>query len=92
MFAHLRHQMQRAVDDNVAIQTDVTAYINDQLNKVQLHIGLPEEAVASTAYVNAFFAQFMFHKLNFIEKLESRWSFAMRTRELQMVAKNATDK
>lgn len=31
MFAHLRHQMQRAVDANVAIDQDVTTYIVNQV-------------------------------------------------------------
>lgn len=31
MFAHLRHQMQLAVDANVAIEQDVTKYIINQV-------------------------------------------------------------
>lgn len=33
MFAHLRHQMQLAVDANVAIEQDVTKYIINQVRQ-----------------------------------------------------------
>lgn len=92
LFAHLRHQMQRAVDDNVAIDTDVTAYINDKLGTLQLHVGLPADVVETTAYVNAYYADFLWRKLNFIEHLESRWSFAKRKMEDQLVPTKPSDR
>lgn len=92
LFAHLRHQMQRAVDDNVAIQPDVTAFINDRLAMLELHVGLPRDVVDSTAYVNTYYADFLWRKLNFIDHLESRWSFAKRKMEDQMVATNRSDR
>lgn len=92
MFVHLRQQMQRAVDDNVNIDTDVTAYITDKLGSMDLHVGLPKAVTESTAYVNTYFAEFMWRSLNFIGHLESRWSFAKRTMEDQMVPTNRSDK
>lgn len=92
LFAHLRHQMQRAVDDNVAIQPDVTAYINDRLATMELHVGLPRDVVDTTAYVNGYFADFLWRKMNFIDHLESRWAFAKRKMEDQMVPTNRSDR
>lgn len=92
LFAHLRHQMQRTVDDNVAIDTDVTAYINDKLATLELHVGLPADVVASPGYVNAYYADFLWRKLNFIEHLESRWTFAKRKMEDQLVPTNRSER
>lgn len=92
LFGHLRHQMQRAVDDSVHIDTDATAYINDKLGTLELHVGLPTDAVAGPAYVNAYYADFMWRKLNFIDHLESRWTFAKRKMEEQLVPTNRSNK
>lgn len=77
----MRHQMQRAVDDNVAISLNATAYIVDQLASVQLHVGLPASVRRSAAYVNEYFGELLVSKINFLDHLESRWTFAKRKME-----------
>lgn len=63
-----------------------------QLSHVRLHIGLPGDATQSVALVNSYFADFLWRKLNFIDHLESRWTFSKKKMEEQLVARNITDR
>lgn len=63
-----------------------------QLSKVRLHIGLPVGATKTAAFVNTYFADFLWRKLNFIDHLESRWTFSKKKMEEQLVARNLTEK
>ncbi|KAG4075956.1 hypothetical protein HA402_003782 [Bradysia odoriphaga] len=92
IFYHLRHQMKRSIDENVAIDQEITTYINDKLSQMKLQIGIPSELLKDEEYLNKFYKEFYWRKLHFLDNLEHHWTFVKRKMEVMMEPMNVTDK
>lgn len=59
---------------------------------MQLQIGIPLSALRSAKYVNRYYDEFLFNKMNFIEHLESRWNFEKKKLEERLGYMEPDDK
>lgn len=63
-----------------------------QITDVQLQIGIPDEITKTDAFVNAYYKEFLYSKMHFIDHLESHWSFERKKIEEQLSARSRTEK
>lgn len=59
---------------------------------MKLHFGIPKEITKSDAYLNKYYADFMWRKSNLMGDLEPYWNFKVKKMEEQLIAMNETEK
>lgn len=74
IFSQLREEFTKSIKDADWIDAKFAKYINDNLLKVKLKIGIPHDILRNRTYINNFYNAFIFNKFSLIENVGYHWS------------------
>lgn len=79
LFYHVRNELRASINNANWINENLSAFLMDRLNRMELQIGLTDRVTGSEDFVNSYYEDFMVtvHTNN----LEARWDFIKRKME-----------
>lgn len=75
MFYSLRNQLQESLAQASWLQPAARQFVDKKLSEMRLQFGIPSEVLDQGDYISKYYNDLLLSNLNFVEHLESIWTF-----------------
>lgn len=75
MFYSLRNQLQESLTQASWLQPAARQFMDKKLSEMRLQFGIPNEVLDQGDYISKYYNDLLLSNLNFVEHLESIWTF-----------------
>lgn len=75
MFYSLRNQLQDSLAQASWLQSTARQFLDKKLSEMRLQFGIPNEVLDQGDYISKYYNDLLLSNLNFVEHLESIWTF-----------------
>lgn len=75
MFYSLRNQLQDSLGQASWLQPPARQFLDKKLSEMRLQFGIPNEVLDQGDYISKYYNDLLLSNLNFVEHLESIWTF-----------------
>ncbi|XP_060663119.1 protein gone early isoform X1 [Drosophila nasuta] len=91
MFYSLRNQLQESLSQASWLEPTARQFLHKKLNEMRLQFGIPSEVLDQPQYISDYYNELLLSNLNFVEHLESIWTFRRARMEDKLKTLNMLD-
>lgn len=92
IFSNIKSAIIKALNDAIGLNSSVTQYTVDKLDKTRIQIGIPAEILETPEYVNEYYGSYLLDKFFFAEQHLQQIVFERKKMEQRLGVQNETDK
>lgn len=74
MFYHLRDTFRLAISSASWIDPKFSSFVNDRLSLIRLQLGIPQNILRNTNYLQQYYHEFIINDINFMRNIEQHWN------------------
>lgn len=84
IFDHIKETVNEEINDAVWISEGLSKYLMDNVSKMMIQIGVPEEVIRDERFLESFYSQYLPQTIWFVENVEQLWTFEKTILEKQL--------
>lgn len=84
IFDHIKVVINEEINEAVWISEGLSKYLIDNVAKMSIQIGVPEDVVMDERFLEKFYSEYLPQTISFVENVEQLWTFEKTILEKQL--------